>query len=106
MIGSSSQAKICTSWSELSSYREIRFCNFQKRVSLLHNTKSTRWRNSGLSFTLNAVQSSPVRSDRRRLPGSSSKPKSVRFFKTQVFVYSIFVCSSCLLGDLDVAGFT
>lgn len=77
MIGSSSQAKICTSWSELSSYREIRFCNFQKRVSLLHNTKSTRWRNSGLSFTLNAVQSSPVRSDRRRLPGSSSKPKSL-----------------------------
>ncbi|KAJ6321192.1 hypothetical protein OIU77_011319 [Salix suchowensis] len=77
MIGSSSQAKICTSRSVLSSYREIRFCNFQKRVSLLPNTKSTRWRNSGLSFTLNAVRSSPVRSDRLPHRGSSSKPKSL-----------------------------
>uniref|UniRef100_A0A6N2LV43 Beta-amylase n=1 Tax=Salix viminalis TaxID=40686 RepID=A0A6N2LV43_SALVM len=77
VIGSSSQAKICTSRSVLSSYREIRFCNFQKRVSLLPNTKSKRWRNSGLSFTLNAVRSSPVRSDRLPHRGSSSKPKSL-----------------------------
>ncbi|CAK7333053.1 unnamed protein product [Dovyalis caffra] len=78
VIGSSSQAKICTGRSELLSYRRLSFCKFQKSVSFLHN-KSTRWRNSGssLSFTLNAVQSSPVRSDSLTRRGSSTKPKSL-----------------------------
>ncbi|KAF2311005.1 hypothetical protein GH714_019016 [Hevea brasiliensis] len=73
VIGSS-QATVCTS--ELV-HGEQRFCVPRRRSSVSFFHPGTRWSNSGLRFTLNAIQAEPFRSDNLSIRGCASRSKSL-----------------------------
>lgn len=88
MIGSS-QAKLGAS--ELAS-REVGFCNLKNNLRVLNDRVSfgrnnIRWEKAGISFTLRALQTEPVREEKKP-SGIGTRSKTVSFM----------FCFSCTMG--------